>query len=134
VIRTIRLTSADIHEANALRTIDDKRGRPSDVERRQPQPMIDPVTFDHRAIGIDEDQEGKTTSAGVIGYLLGALAEDDQELGSERMIYREMGLQLLQLRSAVRSPGAANEHQYGCPVAEDIREPNFLAVASPQCE
>jgi hypothetical protein len=50
------------------------------------------------------------------------------------MIYREIGLQLLQLLAAVRSPGAANEHQYGCPAAEDICEPNVLAVASPQRE
>ncbi len=86
VIRTIRLTSADIHEADTLRTIDDKRGRPRDVERRQPQPMIDPVALDHRAIGIDEDREGKTKSAGVFGHLFGALPDDNQDLGPERMI------------------------------------------------
>ena len=94
--------------------------------------MIDPVALDHRAIWIDEDREGKTMSAGVIGHLFGALADDHQDLGPERMIYREMGSQLLQLRSAVGSPGAPDEHQYSCPVAEDIREPNFLAVASLQ--
>jgi hypothetical protein len=45
------------------------------------------------------------------------------------MTDRQIGLQLLQLLAAVRSPGAANEHQYRCPGAEDICEPNFLAVA-----
>jgi hypothetical protein len=56
VIWTIRLTPADIHEADALRTIDDERGRSSNVERRQPESMIDPVALDHRAIRIEEQR------------------------------------------------------------------------------
>jgi hypothetical protein len=96
--------------------------------------MIDPVALDHRAIGIDEDREGKTMSAGVFGHLGGALPDDHQDLGPERMICRAMGSQLLQLRSAVRSPGPPYEHQYSGSVAEDGREPNFPAVASPQCK
>jgi hypothetical protein len=86
VIRTIRLTSADIHEADALCTVDDKRGRPSDVERREPKPMIDPVALDHRTIWIDEDRQGEATSAGIIGHLLGALADDNHDLGRESVI------------------------------------------------
>ena len=94
--------------------------------------MIDSIALDHPTIRIDQNREGKPTSAGVIGHLLGALADDNQDLSPERMIPWEMVLQLFQLRSAARSPGAANEHHDGCPPAEDIREPNFLAVASPQ--
>src|SRR6266540_3570375 len=45
-----------------------------------------------------------------------------------------MGLQLLQLLAAVRSPGAANEHQQGCPRAEYVCESNVLAVGGLQCE
>jgi hypothetical protein len=45
-----------------------------------------------------------------------------------------MGLQLLQLLAAVRSPGAANEHQYGCPTTEYVGEPNCMAVAGLQRE
>jgi hypothetical protein len=88
VIRTIRLTSADVHEADPLRTVDDKRGRPSDVERRKPKPMMDAVALDYGAIGIDEDRQGEIVSANVLAYLLGALADDDQYLGPEAMIYR----------------------------------------------
>ncbi|MGH8069926.1 MAG: hypothetical protein ACRERE_32725 [Candidatus Entotheonellia bacterium] len=50
------------------------------------------------------------------------------------MICRQMDLQLLQLRAAVRSPGAADEHEYYCPGAEYVCETNFLAIATPQCE
>ena len=88
MIRTVRLTSADEHIADALRTIDDKRGRPCDVEGCQPEPMIDAVALDHRAVCIDEDRQGKTTRAGIIGHFLAALADDDQDLGAERMIFR----------------------------------------------
>src|SRR5882724_10350678 len=45
-----------------------------------------------------------------------------------------MALQLLQLLAAVRSPGAANEHQYGGPTTEYVGEPNCLAVAGLQRE
>ena len=45
-----------------------------------------------------------------------------------------MGLQLLQLLAAVRSPGAANEHQQGCPRAEYVCESNVLAVGGLQRE
>jgi hypothetical protein len=88
VIRTIRLTSADVHEADPLRTVDDKRGRPSDVERREPKPMMDAVALNYGAIGIDEDPQGETVSARILAYLLGALADDDQYLSPETMIYR----------------------------------------------
>jgi hypothetical protein len=39
-----------------------------------------------------------------------------------------MGLQLLQLLAAVRSPRAANEHQYGRPTTEHVCEANFFAT------
>jgi hypothetical protein len=87
VSRTIRLASADVHEADALGTVDDKRGRPSDVERRQPEPMIDAVALDHRAIWVDENRHGETLRTGIIGHSVGALANDDQDLGPETVIY-----------------------------------------------
>jgi hypothetical protein len=85
---TIRLASADVHEADALRTVDDKRGRTSDVERCQPETMIDAVALDHRAIWVDEDPYGETPDTSIIGHLLGALANDDQDLGPKPLIYR----------------------------------------------
>jgi hypothetical protein len=45
-----------------------------------------------------------------------------------------VGLQLLQLLAAVRSPGAANKHEYGSPTAEYICEPKCLAVTNLQRE
>jgi hypothetical protein len=96
--------------------------------------MIDSIALDHPTIRIDQNREGKATRANVLGDVLGALADDNQGLSPERMIPWEMVLQLFQLRSATRSPGAANEHHDGGPAAEDIREPNFLAVASRQRE
>jgi hypothetical protein len=50
--------------------------------------MIHAVALDHRAIRVDEDRHGETPSAGICGYLLGPLADDDQHLGPERLIYR----------------------------------------------
>jgi hypothetical protein len=134
MIRTVRLTSADVQIADALRTVDDKRGRPCDVERCEPEPMVDAVALDHRAVRIDEDRQGKTTRAAIVGHFLGALAGDDQDLGPERVIFRRIGVQLLQLRAAIRSPGAANEHEDGGPTAEHIGEPKDVAVADRQRE
>jgi hypothetical protein len=45
-----------------------------------------------------------------------------------------MGLQLLQLLAAVRSPGATDKDDDGYPGAEYIAESNFLPVPGPQCE
>jgi hypothetical protein len=47
MIRAIRLIFADIHEADALLTVDDESGWPRDVERRKPKTMIDTVVLDH---------------------------------------------------------------------------------------
>jgi hypothetical protein len=117
-----------------LRAVDDEYGRPGDVEGRQPQPMVDPVALDHRAVGIDENPQGKTLPAAIVGHLLGPLADDHQDLGPESGIDRDVGLQLLQLLPAVRSPRAADEHHYGCPRAEHVREANVLAVGGLQRE
>jgi hypothetical protein len=80
--RTIRLTLADVDEAEALLTVDDERGWPSDVKGRQPEAMIDPVALDHRTICIDEDREGQAVGAVISGDSLGALANDHQHLSS----------------------------------------------------
>jgi hypothetical protein len=45
-----------------------------------------------------------------------------------------MGLQLLQLLAAVRSPGAPDEDDDRYAGAEYVCESNFLPVAGPQCE
>jgi hypothetical protein len=50
--------------------------------------MIDAVALDDGAIGIDEDRQGETVSARILADLLGALADDDQYLSPETMIYR----------------------------------------------
>ena len=68
--------------------IDDKRGRPSDVERREPKPMMDAVALDYGAVGIAEDRQGEIVSASIRAYLLGTLADDDQYLSPEAVIYR----------------------------------------------
>jgi hypothetical protein len=80
VIRTIRLPLADVYEANTLLTIDDERGWPGDVKRREPQTMIDTVALDHQALWIDEDREGKAVPAVIIGHFLGTLTDDHQYL------------------------------------------------------
>jgi hypothetical protein len=80
MIRTIRLTLADVYEADALLTVDNERGWPSDVERREPKTMIDTVALDHRAVWIDEDRHGKSAGAAVVAHFLGALADDYQYL------------------------------------------------------
>jgi hypothetical protein len=50
--------------------------------------MMDAVALNYGAIGIDEDPQGETVSARILAYLLGALADDDQYLSPETMIYR----------------------------------------------
>jgi hypothetical protein len=50
--------------------------------------MIDAVALDHRAIWVDEDPYGETPDTSIIGHLLGALANDDQDLGPKPLIYR----------------------------------------------
>jgi hypothetical protein len=48
--------------------------------------MIDPVALDHQAIWIDEDRQGEAMSAGIVGHLLGTLADDNYDLGPESVI------------------------------------------------
>jgi hypothetical protein len=81
MIRTIRLPLANVYEADALRTIHDERGWPSDVEGREPKPMINAVALDHHTICIDEDRHSKAASPVIMGHFLGALADDHQDLG-----------------------------------------------------
>jgi hypothetical protein len=81
MIRTIRLSPADVDEADMLRTVDEKRGRPSDVKCREPKPMIDSVALDHRAIWINEDGKGETAAAVIFGHFRSALADDYYDLG-----------------------------------------------------
>ena len=81
MIRTIRLPLADVDEADALLTVDEKRGRPSDVERRESKPLVDAVALDHRAIWIDEGRQGETAAAVIFGHFRSALADDHHDLG-----------------------------------------------------
>jgi hypothetical protein len=134
VIRTIRLTLADVDEADALLTIDDERRRAGDVEGCEPEPMVDAVALDDRTVWVDEDREGESMGAAVSGHLLGALADDHHHPGPQGVIALDVGLQLLQLLAAVRSPGTADEHDERYPGAENIRETNFLAIPGPQRE
>jgi hypothetical protein len=81
MIRPIRLTFADVYEADALLTVDDERSWPSDVERRQPKAMIDAVALDHRAVRVDKDRKREAVGAVIIGHFFGALADDHQDFG-----------------------------------------------------
>jgi hypothetical protein len=134
MIRTIRLTLADIHEAQAPVAVDDERRRPGDVEGSEPQTVIDPVALDHRAVRVDKDRQGQPPGVSIIGHFLGTLADDHQHLSSQGLICRQMGLQLFQLLAATRSPGAANEHDDGRARADNICQPNFPALVGTQCE
>ena len=58
MIRTIRLTLADIDEAQALVAVDDERRRSGDVVGSEPETVIDPVALNHRSIRIDKDRQG----------------------------------------------------------------------------
>jgi hypothetical protein len=134
MIRTIRLTLADIHEAQALVAVDDERRRPGDIEGGESETVIDPIAFDHRSIRIDKDRQGQSVGMAIIAHFLGMLADDHQYLSSQGLIYRQMGLQLFQLLAAARSPGTANEHDDGRAGANSVHQLNFLALVSTQCE
>jgi hypothetical protein len=134
MIWTIRLTLADVCEADALAAIDDEGRWPRDVEGGEPETMIDAVALDHGSVRVDEDRKPQTAGTLKIGDLLGALADDHHDLGAEGPIRCQMGLQLLQLLAAVRSPGAADEHDDRSPGTDHISQPDFFSVAGPQCE
>jgi hypothetical protein len=82
MVWAICLTFADMQEANASLTVDDKNGWPSDVERRQSKTMIDAVPLDHRAIWIDQDRKVEAMCPTVLGHLGAALAGDYHDLSS----------------------------------------------------
>jgi hypothetical protein len=88
MIRTIRLTLADVDEAQALVAVDDEGRRPGDVEGGEPETVIDPIAFDHRPIRIDKDRQGQSVGMAVIAHFLGTLADDHQHLSSQGLIYR----------------------------------------------
>jgi hypothetical protein len=134
VIRTIRLTLADIDEAQALVAVDDERRRPGDVVGGEPETVIDPVALDHRSIRVDEDRQGQPAGMVIVGYFIGALADDHQHLSSQGLIRRQMGLQLFQLLAAVRSPGAADERDDHRAGADNVCQPNFPALIGKQRE
>jgi hypothetical protein len=134
MIRTIRLPLANIHETQALVAVNDERRRPGDVEGGKPETVIDPVALDHRSVRVDKDWQGQPAGMAIVGYFIGALADDHQHLSSQGLIRRQMGLQLFQLLAAVRSPGAADEHDDGRAGSDDIRQPNFLALVGTQHE
>jgi hypothetical protein len=129
MIWTIRLTLADVPKADALVAVDDERRWPSDVERGEPETVIDAVAFDHRAVRVDEDRKRQAMGAVISRHPLGTLADDHQNLRSQVLIYRQMGVQLLQLHAAAWSPGAADEHYYRGPGAEHSRQLDFLPIA-----
>jgi hypothetical protein len=112
MIRTIRPTLADIRETEPLVAVDDEGRRPSDIESREPEMVIHIVALDHRSIRIDEDRQREAAGTVIIGHGRAALGDDHQDFGAKGLVRREMGLQLLQLLAAVRSPGAANEHHH----------------------
>lgn len=88
MIRTIRLTLADRHEAEALVAVDDEGRWPSDIESREPETVINAIALDHRSIRIDEDRKGEAAGMVIIGDFLGALADDHQDFGSKGLVCR----------------------------------------------
>jgi hypothetical protein len=111
MIRSIPLPLTDVHEADAPIAIDDERRWPGDVEGREAETMIDTVLLHDRSVGVDQDRDGQVVGRSVCFNPLGTLADDHEYLHSQAVVHREMGLQLLQLLAAARSPGAADEHQ-----------------------
>jgi hypothetical protein len=134
MIRPIRLPLADIHEAQALVAVDDERRRPSDVEGGEPEMVVDSIAFDHRSIRIDKDWQGQPVGMAIFDHFFGTLADDYQHLSSKGLVCRQMGLQLVQLLAATRSPGAADEHDDGRPGADNVCQSNFLALVGTQRE
>jgi hypothetical protein len=112
MIRTIRLTATDMHKADALLPIDDEGCRSSDIEAGNPQAMVDTIALDDSTVGVDEERQCEAMRSPILCHLRGALADDDQHLDAARLIRCEVSLQLLQLRSAGRSPCAPNEHDH----------------------
>jgi hypothetical protein len=82
MIRTVRLTLADICEAEALVAVDDEGRRPRDIEGREPNAVVHPVALDHRPIRIDEHRQGEAVGTAIIGHFHGALPDDHQDFGA----------------------------------------------------
>ena len=82
MIWTIRLTLADVCEADALAAVDDEGRWPRDVEGGEPETVIDAVALDHGSVRVDEDRKPQTAGTLKIGDLLGALADDHHDLGA----------------------------------------------------
>jgi hypothetical protein len=134
MIWTIRLTFPNIDKAEALIAVDEERRRPSNVVGGEPEMMIHTITFDHRAIRIDKNGQGKSSGITIIGHFLGALADDHHDLSSKGLICWQMSLQLLQLLAAVRSPGATNEHDHRGFGSQHVGQAKVLPLAGPQLE
>jgi hypothetical protein len=111
MIRSIPLPLTDVHEADAPLAIDDERRWPSDVEGREAETMINTVLLHDRSLGIDQERDRQILGRSGGLNLCGPLADDHEYLRSQAVVHLEMGLQLLQLLAAARSPGAADEHQ-----------------------
>jgi|SRR5687768_2797717 len=120
MLRTIQLTPADIDEPEALIAVDDEGRRPSDIKSGEPETVVDAIAFDHRAIRIDKHRKVKSAGMVIISHFLGTLADDHHHLGSQGLIGWQMGLQLLQLLAAVRSPGPTNEDNNRRAGADDV--------------
>jgi hypothetical protein len=88
MIWTIRLTLADVPKADALAAVDDECRWPSDVEGGEPETVVDAVTFDHRAVRVDEDRKCQAMGAVISRHPRSALANDHQNLRSQGLIYR----------------------------------------------
>jgi hypothetical protein len=123
-----------MHEADAPPAVDDERRRSGDVDAGEPEPMIDAVAFDHRAVWVDQEGQREAMGAAIVRHLGGALADDHQHLNPEGVIRREMGLQLLQLPATRRSPGASNEDDQRRFRAQDLAEMYLFPLGCAQRE
>jgi hypothetical protein len=68
-------------KAETLRTIDDERRWPGNIEGGQPQTMVDAIALDDRTIRIDQDRKAERMGAKVVSHFLRTLADDDEYLG-----------------------------------------------------
>lgn len=123
-----------MHEANALLTIDDERGWAGDIQAGNAKAMVDPITLDHGAVGIDEDRDREPMGLAISRHFRGALADDHQDLRTQGLVLRKMGLQLIQLLAASRSPCPADKHEDHRFGLEDVAQLYFSPFARAQRE
>lgn len=76
MIRAIRLTATDMHEADTLLAIDDERCWPGNIDTGDAEAVIDTVALDHGAVGVDEKRDSETSACTVCRHCRRTLADE----------------------------------------------------------